>query len=284
MTDNVPDRPIRKVPLLLAPFQALLLDIGGMLAHPLAFFGGLTMAGIAAGGGFAYVMLGHSNSAEAAEDEELQLEFMPGQLARLGKKYDPKDIPQKLIADETRAVDNQVTPTTNKVTKDETPSTETKKEKDVKPTDKPSKKSNKTTGKAGTVDSQGNNTHNELPTVDQLPGDPFGDPNGWADMTTAGDPWATSVLAALNGMKVGAFGAKADGAGAFKFKLKICKDGKIDQVMQKQGSGKADFDASIKAELARLVIPKPPANVLKAMKSPCVTLNYVFVWQAGRVN
>jgi hypothetical protein len=280
ITQNVP-----KGLAIFAPFHSFYLDIRGIFSQPLAFFGGLTGSAALCGAMVAMVMLGGATTSEESDGEELDLEFVPGSIARLGKKFDEKDLPDKIIVDETRAVDHQVDPAdTRKVTENETPP-DTKKDPptDPKKTDKPSKSTGKKTGKESDKDTQGNNKWGDLPTVDELPGDPFGDVNGWADMTTAGDPWATAVMGALNKMSVGRFGAKAAGAAPFKFKIEICKDGTIQRALQRQSSGLPDLDAAILAEIGRLNIPKPPPAVAAAMKKPCMLLKYDFVWQAGTV-
>ena len=66
----------------------------------------------------------------------------------------------------------------------------------------------------------------DLPTVHVNQGDPFGDPQGWDDLTRDGDPWATNVMKALNNMPVGTYAAKG-AEGDYKFQLTICKDGTI---------------------------------------------------------
>ena len=114
-------------------------------------------------------------------------------------------------------------------------------------------------------------------------GDPFGDPNGWADMRKDGDPWATAVMSALNNMKVPAYAAQLPAGKPYKFRLKICKNGKVKTVLSKGSSGNKDLDNAIKGEVEGLKIPRPPAKVIKKMKASCVLLNYTFSWKQGKV-
>ena len=272
---------VRAVPAVLAPFTAVWREVRSLFAVPLALLGGFFGMLIVCAGMVGLALWAPNFALASGDEDEFELEFEPGALVRLGKKLEEKELPEKIIVEETRVEDQA---TQDALTKDDKkkPDPEPKKKDDEvkKSKDKPSKKKK---GKVSDHEQQSNNPWNDLPTVDQLPGDPFGSPDGWSDMVKDGDPWATSVMAALNAMKVGSWAAQSK-TGQYGFKLKICKDGRIDNVLQKSSSGNAELDNAVKTELLKLKIPRPPAAVLKKMPKSCVTLKYEFVWRAGRVN
>ena len=266
---------------LLSPFISLGRDLRGLLAVPLAFFGGIFGA-IVLSGALVFAMWWMEQSAEAAplEEDEFELEFQPGALTKLG--VEPQDIPEKAINEETRTPEDTVK---EAVTEEEKPPEQIEEEKkpiEEKPKDdKPVNKNDK--AKISDKNRTDNNPYDDVPNNIDPTGDPFGDPNGWSDLKKDGDPWATSVMAALNGMKVPAWAGKLPHAKPYQFKLKICKDGTVSQVMTKGSSGNTELDGAVKAELERLKIPKPPGNIASKMKSNCVTLAYLFSWSSGKV-
>ncbi|HVI04069.1 MAG TPA: TonB C-terminal domain-containing protein [Enhygromyxa sp.] len=267
---------------LLSPFLSLSRDLRGLLAVPLAFFGGI-FGSIVLSASLVFAMWWMEQNAEAApleEEDEFLLEFQPGALTKLG--VEPKDIPEKAINEETRTPEDVVK---EAVTEEEKPPEEEIEKKPIEEKPKDDKPINKNKdAKISDKNRTDNNPYDkDLPNNIDPTGDPFGDPNGWSDLKKDGDPWATSVMAALNGMKVPAWAAKLPSGKPYQFRLKICKDGTVSQVMTKSSSGNADLDGAIKGELERLKIPKPPANVASKMKSSCVTLNYLFSWSAGKV-
>ena len=89
-----------------------------------------------------FVLFGPKLDANAGEpeDDELDMQFMPGELMRKGEQMDPEDIPEKIIVEETVAAEAK---TETKVTTDEkaTPNPEPKKndkpKDDIKSTEKP---------------------------------------------------------------------------------------------------------------------------------------------------
>lgn len=267
-------------PMLLAPFVSIGRDAIAIVREPLPMLGGfLGTLGLSAVLYFAMGAKGGIGDAVAAEDE-FMLEFEPGALAKLGEP--PKDIPEKPVHEETRTPDEAVEET---VTEDEKPppvEEVEKKETAEKKEDNTPKNENKD-AKIGKKNQKDNNPYDDIPNDAPDIGDPFGDPNGWADMAKDGDPWATSVMAALNAMKVPAYAAKLPAGKPYKFMLKICKDGKVDTVLTKQSSGNTELDGAIKKELEFLKIPKPPKKVLDMMPSNCVLLKYQFAWQQGKV-
>jgi hypothetical protein len=217
-------------------------------------------------------------------EDEFEIDFTPGTIARLGEK--PEDLPEKLIIQETRALDPvEEEPVKDTVTEDEkaAPVEEPKeKPKDIskeKPTVKDNKDKKLPTSKNPT---NSNTPYKDLPTYDKNIGNPFGDPEGWDDLTRDGDPWATSVMKALNNMSIGAYAAKAK-SGEMKFQLTICKDGKIKQVLKKGGSLPEDGQSAVMLALEQLEIPKPPKKVSDAMPGNCAKIKYTFVWSAKGV-
>lgn len=216
------------------------------------------------------------------EEDDFLIDFEPGVLVKLGQEI-PED--QKVVVQETRAEEEVVQET---VTEEEEappaeeppPEPEEKPKKVDKPPPKEKKDKKLPTSKFPTTA----NTpfKKDLPTVNQQRGDPFGDPGGWGDLKKDGDPWATAVMKKLNGMKIGAFAAKAP-PGDFKFQLTICKDGSIKSVNKKGGSLAADGQNQVKLALEQLDIPKPPPKVASKMKSNCAKIKYTFRWSAAGV-
>ncbi|HWB77973.1 MAG TPA: hypothetical protein VG755_23575 [Nannocystaceae bacterium] len=230
------------------------------------------------------------SDAECPVEDDFEIDFTPGTLARLGVKIEEKDMPQKIIVQETRAEDEptEETPQNTVTTDDQVkPSEEPPKDKPKDPAkEKPKFKDDKDkklpTSKTPTT----SNTpyKKDLPTVQQNQGDPFGDPEGWDDLTRDGDPWATSVMKALNNMPVGTYAAKG-AKGTFKFQLYICKDGTIKDngVLSKGGSMDQDGQSAVRLALEQLKIPKPPKKVADSMPSSCAKIKYTFEWSSGKV-
>lgn len=281
MTDDIK---VRTPPALLAPIVSIARELGDILRNPVAFFGGVFGTGLFAGGVAALVMFGpdFEGRAEAADDDDvLEMEFMPGALVRRGEKMDPTTIPEKIIVEETVAA---AAPTEAKITKDEkaVPNPEPKKldkpKENVKGTEAPDP--NKKGAKESDKNREGNKQYDtDLPTVKDLPGDPFGSPNGWADMAKDGDPWATAVLAALNGMKIGAYAGQGKPA-TYKFQLVVCANGTVDRIKVTQPSGDAQLDGQIKNNIESLKLPPAPANIAKQLAGKCKRIPYDFTWSA----
>lgn len=223
-------------------------------------------------------------------EDEFEIDFTPGTLARLGEKLDEKEIPQKIIVQETRAEDfSEVEPVKDTVTVDEQvkPSDKPPEEKPKDPVKDKPKYEDKKDKKLPTskVPTTSNTPYDkDLPTVKQNTGDPFGDPEGWDDLTRDGDPWATEVMKRLNNMPIGAYAAKA-AKGDYKFQFSICKDGKIKEnsVLSKGGSLPEDVKNAVRLALESLELPKPPKKVADSMPSSCAKLKYTFVWSAKGV-
>ncbi len=272
---------VRTPPAILSPFVSIGREFRGLVAVPFAFFGGLFGA-VVLSGALVFVMWWLEQNAEAAptEDDEFLLDFQPGALTKLGAE--PKDIPEKPINEETRTPEDVVKDT---VTEDEKPPEEEveKKPEEEKPKEKTPINKNKDAKISDKNRTDNNPYKKDLPNNLDPTGDALGAPNGWADMRQDGDPWATSVMAALNNMKVPAWAGKLQPGAAFKFKLKVCKNGTVQQVLRKGSTGNADLDGKVQAEIKRLKFQPVPAKIAKNMKSSCVTLNYTFSWSSGKV-
>lgn len=270
---------------ILAPFSSIMRDVRDLLSRPLPLLGGVLGSSLLCGGIAAFFVI--SSSKAQADDDLLDIEFVPGEIARLGEAPPPEDIPDKIIVDDQRAAPAEPEKVLTKEDKvPEKPKPKPKPKEKPKRKDKPKKiqpRSNKKTGKLGNKDVEGNNKFGDLATLDRLPGNPFGSADGWGKLNKAGDPWATAVMGALNRMKVPAWAAQASGNQPYRFRIKICKDGRIAQVMKKGSSGDSRLDDAVSQELLRLKIPRPPPHVAKAMSGSCTTMKYNFSWKAGRV-
>lgn len=276
-----PPPKVRTPPAILSPLVSIFRELRGLFAVPLAFFGGL-FGSIVLSAALVFAMWWLEEHAQASpiEEDEFELEFQPGALTKLG--VEPKEIPEKPIIEETRTPEDV---TKEVVTEDEKPPEPEIEKKPVeeKPKEKTPINKNKDAKISDKNRTENNPYKKDLPNNLDPTGDPFGDPNGWSDLKKDGDPWATAVMAALNAMKVPAWAAKLPAGKPYQFQLKICKDGKVSQVLTKSSTGNADLDGAVKGELERLKIPPPPPHVAKNMKSSCVTLKYQFSWQSGTV-
>lgn len=274
-------KPVRSVPAVLAPLQAFANDVKDLVSVPLAFFGGI-FGTIVISAGLVLLFMLKPGDAQASEEDQFELDFEPGTLVKLGPK--PEDLPEKIIVEELVAEETSETKET--ITKNEEPPPPKKEEKPKKKEPKPSKERPDPTASADAKKSdrnqKSNTPHKDLPTVDQLPGDPFGDVNGWSDLRKDGDPWATAVMAELNKLQYPTWAGQG-GSGTYAFKMQICKDGTVKSVIKKGSTGDPKLDKAMQNEIERMKIPKPPANVASKMKSSCVFLKYSFKWSAKGV-
>ena len=280
--NSPPPMRVRTPPAILAPFFSLFREVRGLVSVPLAFLGGVFGSILLSGAlAFLFIWMEKNAAASPLEEEEFFLEFEPGALTRLG--VEPEEIPEKPINEETRTPEEAKQ---EAVTEEEKPPPEEKEkkpeeEKPIKDKTPPNKNKD---AKISDKNRKDNNPYKkDLPNNLDPVGDPFGDPNGWSDLKKDGDPWATSVMQALNNMKVPAWAAKLPAGKPYRFTLKVCKNGTVDKVYNKGSSGNTDLDGAVKGEIERLKFPPPPAHVVKHMKSSCVTLKYTFAWSSGRV-
>ena len=87
-------------------------------------------------------------------------------------------------------------------------------------------------------------------------------------------------MAALNKLQYPSWAAQSK-QGTFKFRMQICKDGKVSKVITKGSTGNPKLDKAMQSEIQRMKIPRPPAKVAKNMKTNCVFLRYNFQWTAS---
>ncbi len=260
-------------------------DFRDLASNRMALFGGLFGTIVVWGLLVAAMLVLRSAAASEGDDEddELVMDFTPGALVRLGQKLEEKDMPEKIIVQETQAESGSAA---EKVTKDEQAAaaeqpSEKPDEKAEDPNAKPNpnKKKDVPTSKTPT---DSNTPFKDLPTVTQPLGDPFGSPDGWADMAKDGDPWATAVVGVLSkGLKANTYGAQALGQ-QVKFRITICKDGKLEEVQIKQSSGNPQVDYSIQQNLRNLRLPPPPPAVAQQLASRCKRIPYQFTWNPSK--
>jgi outer membrane biosynthesis protein TonB len=261
-------------------------DLRDIARNPIAFTGALI--GLVALSVLTYVMLvvAPLTAGPPAEEDAFAIEFTPGALVKLGKEIEEKEIPEKIITQETRAEEETSEETVTEdeqaepIPEDDKKEPDEKKPDDKLPKPKPDDKDKKLpTSKLPT---EKNTEFDELPTVDYNRGNPFGDPGGWAERAEDGDPWATAVMKALNGLEIGAAYAKA-GAGDVRFQFSVCKDGRLQDIRLKGGAASPDLQNQVKLALERLKVPTPPPDVLKKMPSACAKIQYTFRWSAQGV-
>lgn len=275
------ERKIRTVPALLSPFVPIARELGDIVRNPAALIGGFVGTAVVSAGLWGLLMIPQANAAEEDDADELVMDFVPGALVRQGEKIDPEKLPEKMIVEETVAAEESAAET---VTKDETVEPTEKKKVEEKPDKTKSKEKADPNKKDAKKSDKNRDTNkqfkNDLPTVKDLPGDPFGSPNGWADMAKDGDPWATGVIGALNKMKVPSYAAEQK-SGAYKFQIVICANGTISQVTTKGGSGDSTLDNMVKAAVLGTKIPLPPPDIIKQLKGGCKKIPYRFTWSNG---
>lgn len=113
-------------------------------------------------------------------------------------------------------------------------------------------------------------------------GNPWGDPKGWDDLTRDGDAWATGVVAALRGLKVGWY-AGIPAPGEFQFEISVCKDGKIKAVKKAGGTMSADGQSRVRLALEQLKLTPIPKRLADRMPANCARIDHVFVWSSDAV-
>lgn len=213
--------------------------------------------------------------AETREEDEFEIEFEPGALVKLGVEIEDEDLPQKVVLPDTQAeaqeASEQVTDDENANPADEQPEPAKKPETSIK---KPVRDQKLPPSKLPT---RRTTPYEDPQTRTVQEGDPFGDPGGWSELKKDGDPWATAVMKALSEMPVGAFGAQM-GEGTSKFQITLCKEGRVKKVHKSGGSLAAAEQARVANAVRSLVLPKPPPQVAKNMKSSCAKIKYTFVW------
>ncbi|HLT35002.1 MAG TPA: hypothetical protein VK034_01925 [Enhygromyxa sp.] len=122
-------------------------------------------------------------------------------------------------------------------------------------------------------------TPKPAPAPSPAPADnPFVVSGAWSELVADGDPWATAVMRELRKMKVPAWGGKLSADSPFGFRLRICKDGRVDKVLRKLSTGDANLDATLAHEISRVKLPPVPATMAAGMNQACMVLGYEFTW------
>ena len=93
----------------------------------------------------------------------------------------------------------------------------------------------------------------------------------------------TKELRALQGMQVPAWAGKISSDNPYRFRLRICKDGRVDKVLRKGSTGDSDLDATLAHEISRLDLPAIPPKQAAGMTGSCAVLDYTFAWKASGV-
>lgn len=263
-------------------------DLRDLVSNRLAFVGGLGGLSLCALAIFGALRLDPLEGIDDATDDAnaaLEIEFTPGTLARLGERIDPTELPQKIVTRDARApeptpVDTQPAAVSRddqaKPAKPTTP--------DPQPRTTPAPRDDRSDKLPVAPKPTKKNTpyDQDLPTVDHDLGDPFGDAEGWDDLTRAGDEWATGVMKRLANMPVGWY-AGEPGAGEFRFQIEVCKDGTIGKVLDKGGTMSVDDRKAVALALDMLELPEPTREVAATMPGNCAKIRHTFVWSGSRV-
>lgn len=265
--------------MLLTPFAAFARQLREIASNSTAFVGSLVGSTLLSGGVAALVMFAPTSEV-SADDDIAVIEYIPGELVRRGPQLDPQAIPEKPVVRATRAPDDAAR---SSVTTEDQPAPQPTPPKvpSDRDTSSPSKPRDPT-APVSDRDRPSNTPYDDLPTVDELPGDPFGSADGWSDTYKAGDPWATEVMRALNNMRVGTFGAEGQNV-TYKFRLEVCPDGSLSAQL-KQSTGDSVLDARIKNAIDALEVDVPN-EVLAVLAGKCQKIKYEFTWRskdAGR--
>jgi hypothetical protein len=265
------DSQVPRVPSLLTPFVASGRQLREMASNSTPLLGALLGSTSPSGGVAALVMLVPTFEVAADHDRELAVEFIPGELVRLGPQRDPEDLPDKLVVPPARVPDDAAPPqiTTNEQVPPPTPP----KPPGEAPAARPARPLD---GPPSDRDRPANTPHPDPPTADELPGDPFGSADGWSELHKASDPWATEVMRTLDTMRVGTFAAEAQDV-IYKFRLEVCPDGALSAPL-KQSTGDPVLDARIKNALDALHVDLP-AHVLALLAGNCQKIRYEFTWR-----
>lgn len=227
---------------------------------------GLVLVGLAL---VAVVGLAEVAPSPAASDEEL--EFLPGTLAKLGEgDVDRGDDSSQAPTPASAAVPELAAPEPSApvVAVPETPATPSR---PVHP---------RPTGGGTSLPKPAGG--GGLPGPPAARGTPFGDPDGWDELTRSGDRWATEVLAAMNAMVVRPFGGDP-GPGTVRFAITVCKDGRHTKIVRKGGDAVARTHDAVAIAVEQLVLPRIPAQLAATMRDDCMKIRYTFEWRDDRV-
>jgi len=258
-------------------------DLREVFRNPLALSGATVGCGLTVA--LLFALAQHAGVGAAVETEgAFEVDFQPGTLVEIGVELEASELPDKEVIPPTRAPVDHVP--AEAVTDDEDA------EARVEPPEQPQPEEPEENPMRDTDRKDPQLPPSKLPVpptpFDDPPtrtvpeGDPFGDVDGWSDLKKDGDPWATAVMAALNQMPVGAFGAKM-AEGTSRFQITLCKDGSVKTVQKKGGTLEAVDQARVADAVRSLDLPKPPASVARNMEGQCAKIAYTFVWSNGAV-
>ena len=217
--------------------------------------------------------------------QEIDLEFLPGSIARLGSDPSAREASG---GDVKPIVESEPEPTIEPPTPPPTqpPTVTTQEDAPLAPPETPRHR-----------DPKPSRLPTETPTSDDPPhtggrrpgppniddrGNPWGDPEGWDDLTRDGDPWATSVVKALEDLPVGWYAGKP-ATGDFRFRISVCKDGEISDVVKKGGTMSRDGQDAVLLALEQFELPPIPKDVADRMPARCARIDHTFVWNGAAV-
>ncbi len=258
-------------------------DLREVFRNPLALTGATVGCGLTVA--LLFVLAQQARLGPSGDIEDpFEVDFQPGTLVKIGVELEESELPDKVVIPPKRAPVDHVP--AEAVTDDEDA------EARVESPDEPQPKEPEENPRRDTDLEDPELPPAKLPVpptpFDDPPtrtmpkGDPFGDVDGWSDLKKDGDPWATAVMAALNQMPVGAFGAKME-EGSSRFQITLCKDGSVKKVQKKGGTLEPVDQARVADAVGSLDLPKPPASVARNMKGQCAKIAYTFVWSNGAV-
>jgi hypothetical protein len=231
-------------------------------------------------------------AAVAHADDELEpptdfaLDFTPGTLARLGSEPDAADAtgdaqPATAPAKpEPPTAEPDAPPETKPETATDDP--DAAPARPQPPTPQPARPQRPRPEQPPSADPSRGGGRLPGPPSDDDGGNPWGDPNGWDDLTRDGDAWATGVVAALRGLEVGWY-AGDPAPGEFRFEISVCKDGTITAVKKAGGTMSADGQSRVRLALEQLKLKPIPKRLADHMPAKCARIDHVFVWSSDAV-
>jgi hypothetical protein len=274
-------RPIEPILALVRTFGR---DARDLVEQRFAFGGGLAGVVITGFALWGAAAIAHADDATEPVPEDIALEFLPGSLARLGSEPTAKEA----SGGDAEPPVAQPEPITEPPTPPPAAPETVTSDHDAAPA-KPQPPRRPDTGRprlptddhASDDPSHSGGRRPGPPSVDDR-GNPWGDPEGWDDLTRDGDPWATSVVKALEDLPVGWYAGKP-APGDFRFRISVCKDGKVSDVVKKGGTMARDGQDAVLLALEQLELPPIPKHVADRMPSRCARIDHLFVWSGAAV-
>jgi hypothetical protein len=258
-------------------------DARDLIEQRFAFGGGLGGVVLAGVSLWCVTAIAYADDATEEAPVEIDLEFLPGSLAQLGSDPNTKEASAGEDAEPTVAKPEPtieppspppVEPETVTTSEDAAPARPAA-PRHPKPPQLP------TTDRPSDDPAHSGGRRPGPPSVDDG-GNVLGRPEGWDELTRDGNPWATSVVKALADLPVGWY-AGEPAAGEFRFRISVCKDGRISDVVKKGGTMSRDGQDAVLLALEQLELPPIPKPIAAHMPSPCASLDHTFVWNAAAV-